>query len=148
MFEIKIAKEKSSFFGEASYEGSIRLPDRVEKFYAPAVYWAREDYISQWRRSLFEGLQNKTHSALITSMYDPTLANFITLWVLYYENERAFLQNQIFFLESVPEVFDVLNINKYIGGREIFDEDGEKISEWAFDRREIEFFIDKVISNM
>lgn len=148
MFFIELSNETHNYYGELSYRGTIHLPGRVEYFFAPAVYWDREDYVAQWRDSFLKGLTTKTHSALVTSMYDPAVANFLTIWVLYYGVDKIFLQNKIIFMEEIIGKFDEENINRYVGSREIINEDGDRISEWNFSYEEVlSFFENDLIAD-
>jgi hypothetical protein len=74
-------------------------------------------------------------------MYNPQYANFIFWWILYKEDKIVHIQNHVLFLETISEGFKIENIHSYIPEREIYTEDGEAISEWSIDIKEIKDFI-------
>ncbi len=123
-------------------DGELVLPALVvidkfqEAMNIPLTYWNINDYKKSWVRSLEEGLISKSHAALAVSMYEPALANFVFAWVIYFEDEVAYIQNNVIFLEEGKE-FSPEKINEFIDEHTTHDEDGIKISEWKTDLKSI-----------
>ena len=73
-------------------------------------------------------------------MHEPESLNFISAWIIYYDGEISYVQNKIIFVDDFPE-FDTSKINEYVNKREIFNEDGFKISEWIVKTKDaIDFY--------
>jgi len=142
-FNISLGSEAVNRNGESVLEGSIFLCGSIESFYAPDSFWKREQYLKSWRDSFSEGYASKSHSALIVSMRDPLLMNFMFAWILYFEGEKVFVQNKVLFMDDVRGAFEVERINDYFGDRETFNEDGVKISEWEFALEEVVGFFEE-----
>src|SRR5215211_3287823 len=87
--------------------GEIKIDDFSERFRASLSYWDQKKYENHWKRAI-EGIVDNTTSTscLITSMYDPSIANFIIWWPFYRVGNIVYIQNQIFFLESLQEPFN------------------------------------------
>jgi len=132
-FSMKLFEEILERFDESGLYGEIEIDGYKEGFFSPVRFWSRMDYLKSWKKSLDQGLQNRGHAALATSMYDPNSCNFIFCWVIYIEGERAYLQNKILFLDELSVPFVPDDINTHISEREEIDEDGMKISQWSVD---------------
>lgn len=129
MFNIEINNSPKEVFGEQVYPSKIVINDFCEWINIPVVYWDIEQYKDSWKKSIKYGLETKEHAALIVSMYDPDNLNFISTWTLYFVNELVYIQNKLIFVNEYNN-FDVNNINDFISNREIYNEDGVRISEW------------------
>jgi hypothetical protein len=121
-------------------KGQIRIGDFAELFEASLLYWSVEDYKKQWRQGLSRLLFEQKQSCLITSMYDPSDANFIFWWVLYPEGDTVYIQNHLLFLDQLDTAFSLSKLYDYIYPRETINEDGRKISEWSISTEAIRAF--------
>ncbi|MGE7990492.1 hypothetical protein ACQKPE_05480 [Pseudomonas sp. NPDC089554] len=130
-FNLHVGRDEVVLAAEKVVACSIELGEEKERFFIPVEYWSREKYIEEWKRSFKQGFEACRHSALIVSMRNAEYLNFVAVWVLYFEADVVVVQNQIVFLDELVEGFDYNKINSYIGARESFNEDGEKISEWV-----------------
>jgi hypothetical protein len=126
--------------GELVIPSSIIIGDFTERLHIPISYWFLEDYKMNWISSLTQGINNKKHSALAVSMYEPGFTNFIFVWVVYYHGDVAFVQNKIIFLNECQN-FTPETINDFVSERETHNEDGIRISEWATDLNSIITFL-------
>lgn len=126
--------------GELVIPSSIIIGDITERLHIPISYWSLGDYKRSWISSLAQGIDNKKHSALTVSMYEPVLTNFIFVWVVYYHGDVAFIQNKIIFLNECHN-FTPQTINDFIGERETHNEDGMRISEWTTDLSSVVAFL-------
>lgn len=126
--------------GELVIPSSIIIGDFTEQLRIPISYWSLEDYKRNWTSSLAQGIDNKKHSALAVSMYEPNFTNFIFVWVVYYRGDEAYVQNKIIFLDECQN-FTPETINDFIGERETHNEDGMRISEWATDLNSVITFL-------
>lgn len=120
---------------------TIILGDFKENFVASGTYWCKEQYLKQWIEAIGLILEGRFQSCLITSMHNPSNANFINWWPMYLMGQEIIFQNQILFLAELPEPFDELNPYKYISPRRTHTEDGEVISEWHISRHDLSDFI-------
>ena len=77
-------------------------------------------------------------------MHGPESLNFISAWIIYYDGEISYVQNKIIFVDDFPE-FDTSKINEYVNKREIFNEDGFKISEWIVKTKDVIDFYHSII---
>lgn len=143
MFGIFPKDEPVDIEGELVLPASIIIDEFSEVMNIPLSYWGIEDYKMSWLKSLKEGLASKSHAVLAVSMNDPALANFIFTWVIYFEGERAYIQNSIIFLSDLNN-FNPDRINEFIDKRSTHDEDGMKISEWCTDIKSIQSFFDSL----
>lgn len=117
--------------------GEIVIGDFSESFIVSLEYWSLDDYKRQW----LEGLERiKTHdkSCLIASVQDPKNAPLINRWVLYKEDNKIFVQNQLLVSDTYKEIiendaFTPENCYKYVNNRRTHTDQGETISEWATD---------------
>lgn len=132
MFGIFPEDEQIDIEGAFFAPASIIIDDFIESMNIPLTYWNISDYKKSWLKSLEEGLTKKNHAALAVSMYEPVLANFVFVWVLYFKAEKVHVQNSIIFLEEHKN-FSPEKINEFIDERTTHDEDGMKISEWHTD---------------
>ncbi|WP_058962514.1 hypothetical protein [Type-E symbiont of Plautia stali] len=126
--------------GELVIPSSIIIGDFTERLHIPISYWSFGDYKRNWLSSLLQGIDNKKHSALAVSMYEPDFTSFIFVWVVYYQGDAAYIQNKIIFLDEYQN-FTPDTINEFIGERETYNEDGMKISEWETDLNSIITFL-------
>jgi len=135
-------------FGESSTYAQIIIGDFIERFVVPLIFWSKKDYIQQWVAAIEKLLNsddNKNVSvALLTTMYDPKMANFYACWFLYREGSVVYVQNSMMILENLPEAFKLENIHSYVPAREMITDEGDKISEWATSTRELGEFLNKV----
>lgn len=132
MFGIFPGKVPVNIEDELVIPTSIIINEFQEAINIPLTYWNISDYKKNWLRSLEEGLASKNHAALVVSMYEPVLTNFVFAWVIYFEGEVAYVQNNVIFLDECND-FSPERINEFVGERTTHDEDGIKISEWDTD---------------
>ncbi|MBD9422373.1 hypothetical protein IB259_24205 [Achromobacter sp. ACM04] len=127
-------------FDESVLCGEIEINGYKETFFAPVGFWFRIDYLKSWKKSLDQGLRDRSHAVLATSMRDPGSCNFVFCWVIYIEGERAYIQNHALFLNELPVPFIPGDINLHVSAREEINEDGRKISQWSVDVSSISEF--------
>ncbi|MBD2797259.1 hypothetical protein ID856_12025 [Xenorhabdus sp. 18] len=143
MFDIVTRDSVVKHFDELALPSSIIIGDFKEEFHLPITYWNVVDYKRSWYNSIKEGLSKKDHAALAVSMYEPNSVNFIFIWIIYFEGEKVFLQNQTLFVEDFPEFYPS-NINNFIEPRYTETEEGHKVSEWSTDLNSILDFYKKL----
>ena len=123
--------------------GKIIMNNYSETFQSSLSYWNESDYMNQWKNGIKYIIDGHKKSCLVTSMFDPKVANYIFLWLLYLENNVVHIQNQVLFLNDLNESFNEDRIYSYISEREIIDEDGNSISEWDVKVNDFEEFLSK-----
>ncbi|ENB5754381.1 hypothetical protein [Escherichia albertii] len=143
MFGIFPKGELVSINGELIQPALIIINEFEEVCYMPVSHWNISDYKYSWLNSLEEGFINKNHSALAVSMYESAQANFLFTWVLYFEGNDVYVQNNIMFLNE-HEGFTPEKINKSIKPRAIYNEDGMAISEWHTDMNSVMSFFNSL----
>lgn len=143
MFDIIISDEPSYSDKEPILTAKIIINQYSEAFNIPITYWNINKYKENWKISIAEGLQQKKHAALVTSMYEPSNLNFIFVWILYFDNDYVHIQNSVIFLDQYPN-FNINRINEFIPQREIYNEDGIKISEWKVKKNDVIDFYGKL----
>ena len=113
--------------------GQITINDFKEKFEMSLDAWNIVAYEKQWK----EGLERiKTHntSALITDIRDLDVFAFVNWWVLYREDNKIFIRNQIlidkkFEKRLKTEPFNHETCYNFIDRRIVYHKD--KPSEWV-----------------
>lgn len=146
-FSIYFLELKTEEVAENLQLGEIRINDYCESFQASLSYWNQSDYMQHWKEALLRICNGEDKSALITSMYDPTSASFISWWPLYLEQDVIYIQNQLLFLEQLDKPFFESKLYDYVDSREIFDEDFQKISEWHVHISDIELCLNMLFDN-
>ncbi len=121
--------------------GKILIGEFYENFHASLSYWDSDKYEFQWKQALTRIIEGASTTALITSMYDPQLANFIFWWVLYRDGEDIYIQNHVLFMDDIDGSFEEGCVYDYIPQREIVNEDGDRISEWVTELKAIKSFL-------
>jgi hypothetical protein len=133
-------------YEKQEHEAEIIIGSFSEKLLIPTTYWDVLDYQKQWRSAANTILTSEPNSAsaLITSMYEPKNANFITLWSIYREGGTVFIQNKLLFMKDIKGSFKLEKMHEYIGSRVNVNQDGEKISEWSCTIDELKEFRDRM----
>jgi hypothetical protein len=127
--------------GESVRSGLITIGSYMECFVAPIGYWRVPQYRGHWEEAVTRIVEGSASSTLITSMYDPTLANFIYWWPMYRLDATVYFQNHIFFLNELETPFDPIDPFRFVPERTTINIDGEKISEWSVSITDLESFL-------
>ena len=128
-------------FGERARYAIIRLDDFTDRLAVPLVYWTAADYRRQWREAVRRTVEGHPRSALITSMREPTSANFIQWWPLYRVDQTVFVQHQILFMDTIPGPFRPDDWYEHVHDRRTCNEDGERLSEWRVSVGDLQAFL-------
>jgi len=139
-FSIELLHEPGSDV-ESRTLGVITIGSYVERFFAATEYWDIPRYGYHWRQAITRIIQGSVRSALITSMYDPAVANFIYWWPMYRIGDTVKFQNHILFLNELKTPFDPTDPYRFVPERMIINNDGEKISEWSASMSDLERFL-------
>lgn len=141
-FSINLTVQEFVDGGERFQVGEIQLGKFHETFMASLSYWTKLDYLIQWKVALIRICNGNDRSCLITSMFDPSIANFIFWWTLYLDGNIVHIQNQILFLDELDKPFLELNPYESIRTRKTVSDEGDKISEWDVDVDDIKVYLD------
>jgi hypothetical protein len=141
-FSINLTGQEFSDGDERSQIGEIQLGEFRETFVASLSYWIKLDYLIQWEIALTRICNGNKKSCIITSMFDPSIANFIFLWALYLDESTVHIQNQILFLDKLDKPFVETTPYEFICDRKIVSAEGDKISEWDVDVNDIKVYLD------
>lgn len=128
-FEIQFRTPSDDEITRQECSGIIVLNDFREIFVSSLTYWNLLDYQEHWNKSLERALQRED-SCLITSVYDPSMANFIVWWLLYSREDEIVIQNHLLFMDSLSKPFTPQNPYSFIPRYEMENDEGEQISEW------------------
>jgi hypothetical protein len=129
-FEIRFLSAPETPAPSGSAYGEIRIGSFRERFESDLSFWSTSDYERQWRTGASRILQTD-RAALITSMGDPSSANFIRWWPMYRQGEMVIFHEHLLFLEELTTPFDPEMTEKFVRDRETLTEDGQPISEWT-----------------
>lgn len=140
-FSINLADKQFEVGAERYQIGEIRLGEFLEAFRASLFYWTEHDYLNQWKDTLKRICNGNNKSCLITSMDEPSNANFIVWWVLHLDGDIVHIQNQLLFLDDLDKPFCELNPYESIRRRETVDEEGNKILEWDVPLEDIKVYL-------
>jgi hypothetical protein len=121
--------------------GEIKIGNMLETFDMAMGYWTASEYKSQWIDGLKRVALGKD-SALITSLTDPTSANYIVWWTLYARGSEVLVHNQLLILDHLTQAFKVDHPYAHVPSYSNRNEDGEEISEWVTTVAEIGVFLD------
>ena len=127
-FAIELFDEDSETKRTAS--GLISIGSFQERFSAPLDFWSMNDYRRHWSDSVDFLISTGKDSCLITAMHNPNTANFIQWWLLYPRGNSVFIQNQLLFLNALPDAFNVLKPYLQVPARQVINDEGVPISEW------------------
>lgn len=130
-------------YEDYSCHGRITISSFQEEFLSSLSFWSVNDYETHWDAAMTRIVAGKACSCLVTSMYDPSNANFIRWWPLYPTNGAVYVQSQLLFLDSVYGEFDPDNPFVHIPRRRTHTEEGSPISEWVTSIEEIENFLQR-----
>jgi hypothetical protein len=145
-FSIRFLPDSSQDIEHGPIEaaGEIVLGGFRELFLASLSFWTRVQYEAHWREALNRIVTKESPSCLITTMYDPVIANFIWWWPMYREAEEILVQNHLLLLTELKERFDPNNPYRFISEYGNRSEDGEPISEWKVSIGDISTFLEQV----
>lgn len=130
MFSISLDAANRDFDTERC-RGVIKIGDFEERFDCSLDYWMPVKYQAQWCNAVDKLLQGRSRVALVSSITDPTTANFLFWWPIYSIDGSAHFQQQILFREDFPRAFDFESLLASVPVYESVDEEGQKISEWV-----------------
>ena len=125
-------------FEVCAVEGRIYIADYEETLYIPLNWWSIDLYQQQWASGLAR-LRDYDRSCLVVMIDNPCCRKLIEWWLLYKIDDKIYIRNSILIEEIYEEsigdkLFTVNTCYDFIPDRsEIYNEDGNKISEWIID---------------
>ena len=128
--------------GDSLLAGRIVIGDFEEEFEASLSHWTRERYETQWRDGLRRLVDGVERSCLITSMYDPTTANFIEWWPCYRQGREIAFQNQILFMDRLEAPYDPAVPYRFVRPLTLTNAAGQRISTWRTDVQAVRTYLD------
>ncbi|AQU86332.1 hypothetical protein B0W47_01430 [Komagataeibacter nataicola] len=141
MFDLFFTSE-GRMFGEAGYNGSIKIGNFSENFFSNNIFFNARQYQEQWLAAAERVLSNGK-SYFLVNVYDPDMANFFTSWPCSVIDGTVYIQNQIIFADQYC-LSDILSFQTNLGEIEFIDEDGEKFSTWQTDLHAMQQFRTKM----
>lgn len=138
MFYIGITKENKNFL-----RGKVVFRNFEEPFRTTNKFWSKDQYYTHWIKELKALINgNKLKTGLITDMQDPTSKHScIDVFSMYKFESITYIQNRILVIEEMKEKFNPELIEQYIYDRQIYSEDGDKLSEWQVSVQDIKDFL-------
>jgi hypothetical protein len=122
----------------------IKIGDLEESFTLSFEYSNINDYLSQWYSALSDLLKHYNSVALMQSLIPNNEKRFRRGWVLYKAKEIVYIQDRLFPTEYDGIQFDKKGVPLSIPQREIYTEEGDKISEWQTTLSDVYFFLESV----
>ena len=122
--------------------GQIAINDFKENFQMSLDIWSVDDYKKQWQEG-FERIKTYNNSVLITDITNQNSKTLIQWWVLYKEDNKIFIHNEMlggkdFEKRLKKEPFNKETYYNFIDPRKTFTEEGHKISEWVIDLNDLD----------
>lgn len=118
---------------DEEFVGEISFPGLREEFRSSASYWSMSEYILQWESACRHLRRGAPLTCLVTSMEDPSMANFFRTWVFYrIDPETVAAQCQILFADKLERTFEPASAWQFARKRRTVGVEGQKISEWQF----------------
>jgi hypothetical protein len=142
-FSIELTHQESIVANEPVVSGRIKIGVFEEAFCCPITYWDGQRYVRQWRAALRRLIDGESKSALVTSVRDPKVANFLFWWVAFLDGNEIVIQNHVLFLEELTVPFDVNNLYAYVPEMAPVEPGEPPPSEWRTNVREIEKFLNR-----
>lgn len=128
-------------------KGVVVIGEFREEFEVDLSFWNVAEYRACWLAQLRRFLNGGSKAAMITSIPDPTTANFIFWWPMYWvDPDTVAVQHQVLMLEELAKAFDPMSLHDHVPDRETLSEDGDAISEWWVARTSVEAFVDRLAS--
>ena len=96
-FSIDLLEKLPSVIGSEKSPrwGLIKIGSYEERFVAAMDYWDVADYRRHWQQALNRIIKTSSTSGLITSISDPTAANFIYWWPMYRVGDSSFPKSHL-----------------------------------------------------
>jgi len=121
--------------GIKSVQGLLEIDDFRELLYMPLDLWSAQDYERQWQEG-WERLRTHDKSCFVVTIHDPKISPFVEWWLLYKENNKVYVQNQMIFGEIYKNQigdkdFNINSCYDFIPPRHI--EGDYPVSEWVID---------------
>lgn len=130
-----------SVIGNALMDGEIVLEKDRERFQSAIGYWSPADYVAQWHagaaRAAFEGRD----SCLITSITDPSHAEYLQWWLLYPRDGRIIVQDALLLFDQLEVPFSPQTPYSSIPPHAQETEEGQPISEWIVTTQAVRDFL-------
>jgi CdiI N-terminal domain len=121
--------------------GEVKLGKYLESFQAILGFWEIEDYEKSWLTALRRLVGGASISCLVTSLTDPENSQYVVTWPLYRTDGEVFVQNQLIFLDQLGRKFEPQAPWDFIEPHATIDEDGQRISEWQLQLKDIQDFL-------
>jgi hypothetical protein len=124
--------------------GRITIGGFTEDFMAYLEYWSAPDYEAQWKDAIRRVVSGSAVEALITDMHDLRTAHHLVSWPMYREGARVFVQNRLLLLSNFGRPLQLDQLIGKLGNRQTINKDGQQISEWLVETRDLEIFLDQL----
>lgn len=142
MLNFDIAFTRESVDGDPSVAmGLIQFGTHQESFQSVTGFWSVDAYRASWIAALRRLADGAEVSCLLTSVPDPSKAEFFIAWPLYRSGDDIYVQNELIFTDELDREFNPNAPWEFVGARVTVDEDGNHISEWRVSRTDIEEFV-------
>lgn len=129
-------------FGERCKWCEIRINEFSERFVAPIEQWMLDDYNQQWKTAVTRIIKGAIKDYFMASMRDPEKSDFVSVYAMYREEERVYVQNQIIICSGNEEIIRSGDLSSLVNDREIETDDGERISEWETSIEDLKRFVE------
>lgn len=142
MFDIRFSGSavEGSRLGNGVSRGRLVIGEQIEEFESFIGFWSPFDYERQWLEGTVRVAAKGSASCLITSLTDPSHAEFVRWWLLYPQGDLVVLQEGLLLLKSLVVPFSTTSPYDSIPEHQSLTDDGRPISEWRLPRTAIADF--------
>lgn len=131
-----------SQIGNGLMLGEIVLGDYREGFESFIGFWSQHDYEMQWGLGVQRAAAEGQASCLITSITDPTHAEFLRWWLIYPLGETVAIQESLLLFDQLSTPFSTADPYRSIPARVQITDEGQPVSEWELPRDALREFLD------
>ena len=122
--------------------GRIVLGDFEETFEASLEHWGVADYRRSWRDAVGRIVNDTGPAALVTSMVDPAVANFIRWWPLYRVGAEVLVHEHMLMVDELSRPVDLANLFELVPEYRSASEAEGSVSEWRLPIGSFQAFLD------
>ena len=143
MFELQIISGPDEHDGTPYWGGRITLGAFSEDFQADARFWDAAAYRAQWYAAARRLASAGERTVFLTS-FRGLDAGYQFSWPAWREGARVYFQNRLLLAEQLDPPFALEHLDSYAGVRRSIGEDGDELSEWYVEARDLEEYVQRV----
>ncbi len=142
MFDIELIGRPEGEGERLFIWGRITLGHFRDEFQAPLYDWAPGDYAAHWLESAERLVAGAPVAVFLTHMLRPD-ADYHLGWSAWREGNRVYVQERLFLVAQLTDAFDPQNPELHAGPRQEVSIEGQRISQWEVELRDVAAFVDR-----